>query len=786
MTLVYLAVCWFLGILLAAQTGLPLPVWLAGALVGTGTAVLLRRRGRVALALACAGVLFAGGLRHSLAQLRIDGGHLAAYNGQQVALEGVVVAEPEMGDSHVDLTVEVEAIEPEGQERRAVSGRLRVRSARFAAADYGDRVLARGELESPSDSDGQRAWLARQGIHSIMEWPGIVRVAQGEGNGFYRVLFAAKARAQAVIERLVSGQEGALLAGILLGNDSGLSSEMEQDFQTTGMTHVIAISGFNVAVLVGVLLMATRPFLGPARAAWAAMGGVALYTLLVGADASVVRAAIMAGVYLTSTRLLGRPTFPYASLCFAGMAMTLVAPAIMWSVGFQLSFAATLGLMLYTDRFAAWTQRQLEGILEKKVARRAVRAITDTALATLAAQIATLPLILYHFETLSLASLPANLLILPAQPGVMTWGGLATLTGMLSPVAGEPFAWVAWLFLKYTTEMVQLLAEIPAATVSLRIGLAGLVALYALIGGVTWMVTQSRERRHRVVASIVKSAPQGTVVALAAVGATLAWQWSVTQPDGLLHVAFLDVGQGDAIYIQTPSGRQVLVDGGKRATVLNDRLGEWIPFWDRHLDVVVATHPDDDHTAGLVDVFGRYRVDLLLTNGTEEGASATYSAVLEAAEREGVEVRGAVAGEALAVADGVRLEIVHPGEVLEGHDNDNSVSMRLVYGDFTLLLTGDAEEPAEREMATSGRPLQALVFKAGHHGSRTSSNRFFLAAVRPQILVVSTGEGNGAGHPHPEVLQRAAEVGAAVLRTDELGTIEVITDGERMWWEARR
>ena len=175
--------------------------------------------------------------------------------------------------------------------------------------------------------------------------------------------------------------------------------------------------------------------------------------------------------------------------------MTPVAPQILWGVGFLLSFAATLGLMLYTNRFAAWVRQRLERFLEREVARRAVQASSETVLATMAAQITTLPLIIYHFEALSLASLPANLLILPAQPGVMTWGGLATLVGMISPTVGQPFAWIAWLFLRNTAEMVEILAEMPAATLSLEIGPAGLVALYALIGGVTWAARQSEERR---------------------------------------------------------------------------------------------------------------------------------------------------------------------------------------------------------------------------------------------------------------------------------------------------
>lgn len=785
MTLVYLSVCWFLGIWLAACAGLTVPVWVVGAVVGSGAAVVLHKHRRMALALACVAALFAGGLRHSLAQPRIAQDHVSAFNEQEMVLEGVVVGEPQIYDSYVGLTLEVEAVEPEGDRRQAAAGLVYVYAPRFGAAGYGDRVLVRGKLETPAEANGQRARLAQQNVYSVMAWPYLTHLEQGEGSSFYQTIFTVKARAQAVVQRLLPGQEAALLSGILLGNDNDLSKELADDFQATGMTHIIAISGFNVAILVGVLLMATRPFLNPARSAFVAMAGVALYTLLVGADASVVRAAIMAGVYLLSSRLLGRPTFPYASLCSAGMVMTLVSPQILWSVGFQLSFAATLGLMLYTDRLAGWVRRRLEGFLEREAARRVVQASSESVLATAAAQITTLPLIIYHFETLSLASLPANLLILPAQPGVMTWGGLATLAGLISPAVGQPFAWVAWLFLAYTTEMVEFLAKMPAATLSVEMGPAGLVALYAVIGGVTWAAMQSRERRARVAAGLWKRAPQGAA-GLAVMGAALVWQWNATQPDGLLHVAFLDVGQGDAIFIQTPTGRQVLVDGGKQPSVLHDRLGERVPFWDRELDVVIATHPDDDHVGGLVEVFGRYQVDVLLTNGTEGEASDTYAAMLEAASREEVDVRRARAGETLMIEDGVRLAFLHPGDRLSEKDNDNSVSLRLVYGNFSLVLTGDAEETAEQEMASSGRPLEALVFKAGHHGSRTSSHGFFLAAVRPRYVVISAGEGNGSGHPHAEVLERVAEVGATVLRTDELGTIEVIADGDRMWWETER
>ncbi|GAH44942.1 unnamed protein product, partial [marine sediment metagenome] len=149
----------------------------------------------------------------------------------------------------------------------------------------------------------------------------------------------------------------------------------------------------------------------------------------------------------------------------------------------------------------------------------------------------------------------------------------------------------------------------------------------------------------------------------------------------------------------------------------------------------------------------------------------------------------AQAGEVIVIDDGVRFEILNPSNqspaTSDQSDNEGSVAMRLEYGNFSLLLTGDAGAETEIKMLAGGRPLSAVVYKAGHHGAGSSSSKLFLDTVKPQYVVISAGEGNNYGHPHEEVLERAADVGAAVLRTDELGTIEVITDGKGLWWQAR-
>lgn len=788
MQVLYFTIAWLVGIWLASLGAWPASLSLGTGVLALGWSLVLRQRPCWAIFFLCVSGLGLGSWRYQVALPVLDATHIASYNdGRELTFTGLVSDEPDVRDRYVNLRVAVDSVTLPSGETIAVSGDVLVRAARFPVIPYGSVVQVNGRLETPPEFTdfSYKEYLARQGIHSLVNQPRISLLAAGQGNPFYHAIYAFKARAQATINQLIPDPAAALLSGILLGNERGMTPDLAQDFRNTGMTHIIAISGFNIAILIGLLVGVSQPLFSRRGAAIFAVVGVVAYTLLVGADASVVRAAIMGSIYLLASRWLGRPNFAYASLFLAALLMTLFNPLTLWDVGFQLSFAATLGLMLYAAPFTRWTRRQLLRWLDRRAVRGMMGLLSEAVLVTLAAQVLTLPLMMAYFNQLSLVSFLANALILPAQPGVMIWGGLATLTGMVVPVVGQLFGWVAWLFLTYTISLVRLLAAAPGAAMAVEVGVPFIIAIYAAIGAITWAARQPPEERARWLGRWRPQLPRKLAYGGTALATILTLGWGYSQPDGYLHVAFFDVGQGDAIFIQTPSGRQILVDGGYYPSVLNDELGRHIPFWDREIDLVVASHPDADHVSGLEGVFSRYRVGLLVTEGTGLGESAIYDAVLQAAERRGTPTHRALAGEVIELGDGVRLEVLHPGPNLMEDRNENSVSLRLAYGDFSLLLTGDAEENAERMMISNGRFLQSLVFKAGHHGSRSSSTMPFLQAVRPQIIIVSAGKENRFGHPHPELLARAQAIGAAVLRTDELGTIELVTDGRTMWWQAR-
>jgi competence protein ComEC len=269
------------------------------------------------------------------------------------------------------------------------------------------------------------------------------------------------------------------------------------------------------------------------------------------------------------------------------------------------------------------------------------------------------------------------------------------------------------------------------------------------------------------------------------VGVLLAWVAVLQLPDGKLHVAFLDVGQGDAILITTPLGQQILVDGGPSPAALTAALGRQMPFWDRSLDLLVMTHADADHISGLAEAAARYEVGGWLDNG-EGGENEIYSRCLALIEEDRVPRHVVRAGQELALGQGIVLEVLHPpagtGSGPGVDANNRSLVLLLRWANASFLLAGDVDAAAERQLLEAGRPLGAGVLKVAHHGSDGSSTAEFLAAVQPSHAVISVGADNHFNHPAGAVLARlAAQDGITILRTDEQGTIEFTTDGQVLW-----
>jgi competence protein ComEC len=258
--------------------------------------------------------------------------------------------------------------------------------------------------------------------------------------------------------------------------------------------------------------------------------------------------------------------------------------------------------------------------------------------------------------------------------------------------------------------------------------------------------------------------------------------WLTYQAPKNLEVDFLEVGQGDAILIKTPAGQNILIDGGPDKTVLK-RLAENLPWWDKQIDLMILTHPHDDHVSGLIDVLKRYHVKRILYTGVTH-TGLNYLAWLKLVRDKKVPLVIIDKQQSVELGQGVKLDILYPDRSLLGQNledlNQSSLVVKLVYGQSKLLLTSDAGLEVENKLLGEDVDLSADILKVGHHGSEYATSAEFLAKVRPSLAVIAVGEDNQFGHPSLRVIKRLERAGAQVFRTDLNGAVRVVSDGERV------
>ncbi|MFN0148609.1 MAG: DNA internalization-related competence protein ComEC/Rec2 [Dehalococcoidia bacterium] len=769
MTLPALATAWFLGF--AAVATWDAPWWIAGAwcaaVVPLGT-LRWRRRG-TALAAAAVLVALAGGWRYAGWEQR-DPPDLARFVDQQVELSGTVSTDPDPGLTTVRYRVDVDLISAAGSVSET-RGSVLVTLNQYAEFLPGDRVRLTGKLEAPRNFDpgfDYRAYLARQGVAGTMLFPRVTPDG-GHTTGVGRVMTRARLALERSLQRALPEPEASLGAGIGFGRDQGLAPALEQDFRDAGLSHIVAVSGANVALVAAIAFVVFVPLVGRYWAILPASLLVMVYLGVAGFQPSVVRATIMAGLYMAGL-WLGRPKSTLAALAAAAVVMSAVQPGIAADAGFQLSFAATAGLIT----FGPWIRWLLEGGLARLGLRSYVpTSFLEVAAFTLAAALATLPVSTVTFGRLSLVGPFANAVAAPAVVVAMPLSLATALAGL----AWEPAGWIiglaAYYPLTFVTWVARTAAAVPGAAIDTPIAAGG--AAFAAYAAMLSFAFLAHGRFVPASASIPSHHRQQVVrrAALAAAGGALAVAiipvsiMPLGHPDRLT-VQFLNVGQGDAILVTTPGGHRLLVDSGPSAIGLARELGAVLPHWERQIDMVLLTHPQEDHGAGFPALFERFDVGASATNGRTGKTVAMRLFTATAPEPRVVR-----AGDRWTT-HGVTFDVLWPPAGQPNtNTNDASIVLRISYGEVTFLLTGDIEAPAQRDLIAR-EALRADVLKVPHHGSKTSAAEFF-EAVAPAVAVISVGAQNRFGHPAGETLEA---LGAArVLRTDCNGRTSITTDG---------
>lgn len=775
MTLFFLALGWLAGIAFARELGIP---WWGWAILSGFTIpplIVTRHRPNWRTLFSLLLLVGLGAIRFSLTESRLDEHDLAYYNDQGfVTIRGMIADMPDARDTHVNLEIKTDQIIIE-DEPVSVKGRALVQ-APPDTYQFGEIVAVSGQLRTPPEFDdfSYREYLAREGILSYMQYVYVEPTGVFSGSPVKAVMVRFRQRAHDIIRRLLPDPQASLLAGILLGIESGISPDVREAFNAVSATHVIAISGSNLVILAGLIsAMASRVIKNPRWVAALTIGGVIGYSIFVGGDSAVVRAAIMTTLALVATQL-GRQTYGPASLGFAALLMSAINPLVLWDVGFQLSFAATLGLVLYVDPLQKALSAGLEKLFSKDTALLILGLLSDAMIVTVAAQITTFPIMLYAFERFSVVSLPVNLLIVPAQTPLMVLGGLAVLCALVFWPLGQVLAWGSWLFLTWTIRVVEAFARLSFASAEVtNVSPAAIWAIYIIMLGGTFYAMQTPEKREQQ-GNWLREALSVKLVGftgILAAAVILAASWSL--PDGKLHVTFIDVGDGTATLVETPSGRQILVDGGGSGRKLSTGLGNALPFWDHRLDLLVITEPTAYHISGLPTALARYQFDAVMANGMLPD-DAAFQTVMQSLNDSETPIVTALTGTAVQVDDGIALTVLSapPGET------GSPLVLLLTYDQMSVLLAGGVDEATMGQLLIDQAIPNAPILLAPDRGSREANSDELLAAAMPQAVIISVDVGNRSGLPDPEMLELMAGRSIAVYRTDQDGSLRLTSDGQ--------
>ena len=800
-----LALGYALGLLAGGPAALSLAVI---ALLAVALAAAWLRAREAGLRTGLAALLLAGALLGLARAGPLDDDTPAGLQplvGRSADLRGVVDGLPEAAGQSLRLRLDVaERRTPNGWAPAEGAAIVWVHAApppvdgrAYPYLRHGDTVVVRGPVRAPEPIGpfDYPEHLAARGVRAIVTPALVLDVAPGDG-GFAPSVHALRSRLAGSLEAAMPEPAAGLAAAMLLGLRSGVPAETSDAFRAAGLAHLLAISGMHVGIVLGLAMLASRALLGRRRGLYLAAPFLLVwaYVLLAGAPPSAVRAALMASAFLLALAA-GRLPAAVNALGLAAFLMLLAEPRTLWDRSFQLSFSAMAGVLFIGLPLRAWAAERAEALRDHlpAVHALAVGALSGLAV-SLGAFLGAAPLTAFNFGAVPLLGAPATLAALAVMPLFLAGAALAAAVGLLLPPLAAILGWLPALLGLFLAGLADATAAIPGSNVAVEEFPASWVwGAYALGAAAAAVAT----RRHwtpaaREFAAAVWRGPASRVEAAAILALLLAlaaapWAHAATASDGLLHLDVLDVGQGDALLLTTPSGATALIDGGPNPRETIGAIDALLPLGKLRIDLAILTHAQADHMNGLLELARRGRIDRVLAPPpiSDDRWDDELAAL-------GVPVVEAVRGMTVSLPGGVLIEALNPPDPpIEGtasYVNNNGVAARVSYQGASALLMADLFAETEYALIDDGLPLDADILKVGHHGSRTSTSQELLDAASPAAAVVSAGADNPFGHPAPEVVERlTAAVGPGRLfLTAEHGRVRFSTNGARWWVSTER
>lgn len=727
------------------------------AAMAIGLLVTLRRKNLTAWIIVPIIFFALGGLRF-FAVDNLPQDDISKFAGQQIFMAGTIREEPQKkilanGLTQVRFIVDVQTAQINGAEQKISGGLILTcypkSDDEIPAARIGDKISADGNLKlitnykNPGQIDSVTR-LKADGITARMSATKQIVTVEAVDGGlwtkFLRIVAAIREHYRESMAQVMSREDAAAIFAMLFGGYAGLNPELVEDFATTGIVHILSVSGSHMTIISGVVAVLCKLLRLP-RGLTFALGFfvIGTYSFLSGLLPQVLRSATM-GVLIFFAKTLDAEAEGARLLTLTALAMLINQPLLLFDVSFQLSFTSTAGLMYLSEDLSQRLQR-----LPKIFA--------DAASITFAAQLVSLPVVVWYFNRISLSSVLADMFVMPLLEIVIIGGLAGGIIAAILPLVGKIFFTVMALTFGASAEINRAIAHLPLSSVQIpTLGLtAGFFYYVALIF-----------RRPIILLPII--------ILLAV---------SVFRPGGGLEVSFVDVGQGDCAVVVTPHGKCMIFDAGGVREKMFDTGGRIVVPYLKHenirtVDKIFLTHAHEDHAGGAGTVIKKIPVGEIITAGE---SPAEYAAVFGIAEERLPNLRAGRSGEVFDV-DGVQVEILFAPSVGKGNEISNVYRIR--YGDVSFLITGDLVTEVEAQILAAGVDVQSTVLKVAHHGSATSSSEKFLRAVNPKCAVICVGYGNTFGHPRAEVLERLESLPTKIFRTDRDGLIKFRTDGKNL------